>query len=143
MRLESAPRIPALNQCGASATVPGVGLEATFSGDDLLATVGPHVDMLEELRDTFAEQYPEVLTAIRGAITSQNGKLLADKAHLMKNVAGMAGGPSSRQLSMAIEDAAKAADYGRAAQLTDLLEQELAGLQQALVAFVASRPAGG
>ena len=25
-------------------------LEPTFSGDDLLATVGPHVDMLEELR---------------------------------------------------------------------------------------------
>ena len=118
---------------------PGVGLEATFSGDDLLATVGPHVDMLEELRDTFAEQYPEVLAAIRGAIASQNAKLLADKAHLMKNVAGMAGGPSSRQLSVAIEDAATASDYSRAAQLTDVLEQELTVLQQALAAFVASR----
>jgi len=121
---------------------PGVGLEATFSGDDLLATVGPHVDMLEELRDTFAEQYPQVLAAIRGAIAGQNARLLADKAHLMKNVAAMAGGPSSRQLSIAIEDAAGAGDYGRAGQLTDLLEQELAGLQQALAAFVASRPAG-
>ena len=116
-----------------------MGLDATFSGDDLLATVGPHVDMLEELRDIFAEQYPEVLTAIRGAITSQNARLLADKAHLMKNVAAMAGGPSSRQLSIAIEDAANAGDYGRAGQLADLLEQELASLQQALVAFVASR----
>jgi HPt (histidine-containing phosphotransfer) domain-containing protein len=119
-----------------------VGLEATFSGDELLATVGPHVDMLEELRDIFAEQYPEVLTAIRSAITSQNARLLADKAHLMKNVAGMAGGPSSRQLSIAVEDAANAGDFGRAAQLADLLEQELAGLQRALVAFVAARAAG-
>ncbi len=116
-----------------------MGLEATFSGDDLLAIVGAHVDMLEELRDTFAEQYPEVLAAIRGAITSQNARLLGDKAHLMKNVAGMAGGPSSRQLSIAIEDAARAGDYGRAAQLSDLLEQELTGLQQALAAFVAAR----
>jgi HPt (histidine-containing phosphotransfer) domain-containing protein len=116
-----------------------VGLEPTFSGDDLLATVGPHVDMLEELRDTFAEQYPEVLAAIRGAITARNAKLLADKAHLMKNVAAMAGGPSSRQLSIAIEDAANGGDYARAAQLTDLLEQELTALQQALAAFVASR----
>ena len=119
-----------------------MALEPTFSGDDLLATVGPHVDMLEELRDTFADQYPEVLAALRGAVTAQNAKLLADKAHLMKNVAAMAGGPSSRQLSMAIEDAAKAGDYGRAAQLIDLLEQELAGLQQALTAFVAAHPAG-
>jgi HPt (histidine-containing phosphotransfer) domain-containing protein len=116
-----------------------VGLDPTFSGDELLATVGPHVDMLEELRDTFAEQYPEVLAAIRGAIGAQNAKVLADKAHLMKNVAGMAGGPSSRQLSIAIEDAANAGDYPRASQLTDLLEQELTGLQQALVAFVESR----
>jgi len=123
--------------------VPGVILEPTFSGDDLLATVGPHVDMLEELRDTFAEEYPAVLAAIRGAVTGQQAKLLADKAHLMKNVAGMAGGPSSRQLSIAIEDAANAGDYARAGQLTDRLEQELAALQQALVAFVASQPASG
>jgi HPt (histidine-containing phosphotransfer) domain-containing protein len=116
-----------------------VGLEATFSGDDLLATVGPHVDMLEELRDTFAEEYPGVLAAIRDGIASRNGPLVADKAHLMKNVAAMAGGPSSRQLSVAIEEAVKAGDFSRAAQLTDALEQELAGLQQALVAFVASQ----
>ena len=98
--------------------------------------------MLEELRDTFAGQYPEVLAAIRGAVTAQNARLLADKAHLMKNVAAMAGGPSSRQLSIAIEDAAQAGDYGRASQLADVLEGELASLHQALIAFVASRPAG-
>jgi HPt (histidine-containing phosphotransfer) domain-containing protein len=120
-----------------------VTLEPTFSGDDLLATVGPHVDMLEELRDTFAEQYPEVLAAIRGAAAAQNARLLADKAHLMKNVAAMAGGPSSRQLSIAIEDAAKAGDYGRATQLIDLLEQELTRLQQALAAFVDAQPPPG
>jgi HPt (histidine-containing phosphotransfer) domain-containing protein len=119
-----------------------VGLEATFSGDDLLATVGPHVDMLEELRDTFAEQYPEVLAAIRAAVAARDARLLADKAHLMKNVAAMAGGRSSRQLSIAIEDAAMAGDYARAGQLAEVLEQELAGLQQALAAFVASHPAG-
>ncbi|MFI5076061.1 MAG: Hpt domain-containing protein [Vicinamibacteria bacterium] len=119
-----------------------MALEPTFSGDDLLATVGPHVDMLEELRDTFAEQYPEVLAAIRGAAAAQDARLLADKAHLMKNVAAMAGGPSSRQLSIAIEDAARAGDYGRATQLIDLLEQELAGLQQALAAFVATQCPG-
>jgi HPt (histidine-containing phosphotransfer) domain-containing protein len=122
--------------------VRGMALEPTFSGDDLLATVGPHVDMLEELRDTFAGQYPEVLAAIRGAVTARNARLLADKAHLMKNVAAMAGGPSSRQLSIAIEDAAQAGDYGRASQLADVLEGELASLHQALIAFVASRPAG-
>ena len=118
-------------------------LEPTFSGDDLLATVGPHVDMLEELRDTFADQYPEVLAALRAAAAAQNGRLLADKAHLMKNVAAMAGGPSSRQLSMALEDAAKAGDYGGATALIDRLEQELASLQQALTAFVAAHQAGG
>ncbi|HWJ55402.1 MAG TPA: Hpt domain-containing protein [Vicinamibacterales bacterium] len=118
-------------------------LEPTFSGDDLLATVGPHVDMLEELRDTFAEEYPQVLAAIRGAAAAQDARLLADKAHLMKNVAAMAGGPSSRQLSIAIEDAAKAGDYGRATALIDRLAQELAGLQQALTAFVAAYPSAG
>ena len=118
-------------------------LEPTFSGDDLLATVGPHVDLLEELRDTFAEQYPEVLAALRGAAAAQNARLLADKAHLMKNVAAMAGGPSSRQLSVAIEEAAKASEYGRATELIDRLEQELAGLQQALAAFVAAQPPPG
>ncbi|MEO5822267.1 MAG: Hpt domain-containing protein [Vicinamibacteraceae bacterium] len=117
-----------------------MGLDPSFSGDELLATVGPHVDMLEELRDTFAEEYPAVLAAIRGAVAAQNAKLLADKAHLMKNVAAMAGGPSSRQLSVAIEDAATAGEFVRAGQLADLLEQELAALQQALVAFVASQP---
>ena len=120
-----------------------MALDPTFSGDDLLATVGPHIDMLEELRDTFAEQYPEVLAAIRGAVASQNARLLADKAHLMKNVAAMAGGPSSRQLSTAIEAAADAGDYGRASQLTDVLEQELAALNKALAAFVAANPASG
>lgn len=119
-----------------------MGLDPTFSGDQLLATVGPHLDMLEELRDTFAEEYPGVLAAIRDGVVGRNGKLVADKAHLMKNVAAMAGGPSSRQLSMAIEDAATAGDFGRASQLTDLLEQELTGLQQALAAFVASHGAG-
>ena len=120
-----------------------MALDPTFSGEELLATVGPHVDMLEELRDTFAEEYPGVLAAIRDGIASGNGKLVADKAHLMKNVAGMAGGPSSRQLSVVIEEAANAGDFGRAAQLTDVLEQELAGLQRALVAFVAAQPPDG
>ena len=87
------------------------------------------------------EQYPGVLAAIRDGIASRNGKLVADKAHLMKNVAAMAGGPSSRQVSIAIEDAAAAGDFGRAAQLADLLEQELTGLQQALAAFVESHGA--
>ena len=116
-------------------------LEPTFSGDDLLATVGPHVDMLEELRDTFAEEYPAVLAALRSAAAAQNAKLLADKAHLMKNVAAMAGGPSSRQLSIDIEDAAKAGDYATANSLIERLEQELAALREALVAFVASHSA--
>src|SRR4051812_33065436 len=132
-----------LLQARAGHRVADVTLEPTFSGDDLLATVGPHVDMLEELRDTFAAEYPEVLAAIRGAAAAQDARLLADKAHLMKNVAAMAGGPSSRQLSIAIEDAAKTGDYGGATALIDRLEQELAGLQQALTAFVASHPAGG
>jgi HPt (histidine-containing phosphotransfer) domain-containing protein len=121
-----------------------VTLEPTFSGDDLLATVGPHVDMLEELRDTFAEQYPQVLAALRAAAAAQDARLLADKAHLMKNVAAMAGGPSSRQLSIEIEDAAKAGDYGDATTLIDRLEQELAALREALAAFVAGHlPADG
>ena len=134
---------PGLLQARAGHRVAGVILEPTFSGDDLLATVGPHVDMLEELRDTFAEEYPLVLAAIRGAAAAQDARLLADKAHLMKNVAAMAGGPSSRQLSMALEDAAKAGDYGGATALIDRLEQELASLQQALTAFVAAHQAGG
>jgi HPt (histidine-containing phosphotransfer) domain-containing protein len=116
-----------------------VGLDATFNGDELLATVGPHVDMLEELRDTFAEEYPGVLASIRDGIATRNGRLVADKAHLMKNVAAMAGGPSSRQLSVAIEHAANAGDFARAGQLADLLADELTSLQQALAAFVASR----
>ena len=119
-----------------------MALEPTFSGDDLLATVGPHVDMLEELRDTFAEQYPEVLAAIRGAAAAQDARLLADKAHLMKNVAAMAGGPSSRQLSMAIEDAARAGDYGGPPSSPMCWRGELAGLQQALAAFVATQNPG-
>jgi HPt (histidine-containing phosphotransfer) domain-containing protein len=119
-----------------------MALPPTFSGDDLLATVGPHVDMLEELRDTFAEHYPEVLAAIRGAAAARDARLLADKAHLMKNVAAMAGGPSSRQLSVAIEEAAKAGDFGAAAPLIDRLEQELAALRAALAAFVATQGPG-
>ena len=133
---------PGLLQARAGHRVADVTLEPTFSGDDLLATVGPHVDMLEELRDTFAEEYPQVLAAIRGAAAAQDARLLADKAHLMKNVAAMAGGPSSRQLSIAIEDAANAGDYGTADQLIDRLEQELASLHEALVAFVASHAGG-
>src|SRR4029079_371514 len=132
-----------LLQARAGHRVADVTLVPTFSGDDLLATVGPHLDMLEELRATFAEESPQVLAAIRGAAAAQDARLLADKAHLMKNVAAMAGGPSSRQLSMAIEDAAKAGDYGRATALIDRLEQELAGLQQALTAFVVAHQAGG
>ena len=116
-----------------------MGLDATFSSDQLLATVGPHLDMLEELRDAFAEQSPGVLAAIRDGIATGNGRVVADKAHLMKNVAAMAGGPSSRQLSTAIEDAANAGDFARASQLADLLAGELTALQQALAAFVASR----
>lgn len=116
-----------------------MGLEPTFSGDQLLATVGPYVDMLEELRDTFAGQYPGVLAAIRDGIAQGNARVVADQAHLMKNVAAMAGGPSSRQLSTAIEDAADAGDFARAGQLADLLADELAALQQALASFVASR----
>ena len=120
-----------------------MALEPTFSGDDLLATVGPHVDMLEELRDTFAEQYPEVLAAIRGAAAAQDARLLADKAHLMKNVAAMAGGPSSRQLSIAIEDAAQGRRLRRAAQLDRMCWRgELAALEQALAAFVATQCPG-
>jgi HPt (histidine-containing phosphotransfer) domain-containing protein len=118
-------------------------LRETFSGTELLATVGPHVDMLEELRDTFAEQYPEVLAAIRAAAAARNARLLADKAHLMKNVASMAGGPSSRELSVQIEDAAKAGDFAKAAALSDKLALELAGLQKALAAFVAKHNAAG
>ena len=58
-------RVAGLPRPRAGHRVADVTLEPTFSGDDLLATVGPHVDMLEELRDTFAEQYPEVLAALR------------------------------------------------------------------------------
>jgi HPt (histidine-containing phosphotransfer) domain-containing protein len=111
----------------------------TFSGKELLATVGPHVDMLEELRDTFAEQYPEVLASMRGAAAAKNARLLADKAHLMKNVASMAGGPSCRELSTQIEDAAKTGDFTGASLLVERLASELGGLQKALAAFVATQ----
>ena len=114
-------------------------LGETFSGKELLATVGPHVDMLEELRDTFAEEYPAVLAAIREAAAAKNARLLADKAHLMKNVAAMAGGPSCRELSAQIEEAARAGDFSKAALMTDRLASELAGLEKALVAFVATQ----
>ena len=141
--LESTRLAVACAAGGGARRVRGMALEPTFSGDNLLATVGPHVDMLEELRDTFAEQYPEVLAAIRGAAAAQNARLLADKAHLMKNVAAMAGGPSSRQLSIAHRGRRQCWRLRSGGPARRRAERtSCAALQQALAAFVATLVAG-
>jgi HPt (histidine-containing phosphotransfer) domain-containing protein len=93
----------------------------TFDLGELLARVGNDRELLHDLLTIFKEEFPRYLQALREAVHSGDGKLVAAAAHGLKGML----------LNMAAGQAAAAA--GRLEQLG--CSGEASGFQEAFLAF--------
>lgn len=93
----------------------------TFNQGELLARVDNDRELLHNLLTIFKEEFPRLLKALRQAVESGDGKLVAVAAHTLKGML----------LNLAASQAAAA--VGRLEQLGR--SGETAGFQDALAAF--------
>jgi CheY-like chemotaxis protein/anti-sigma regulatory factor (Ser/Thr protein kinase) len=106
-------------------------LGSLVSRDAITKVTGGNPVLLARLRDAFARQTPEILDAIRDALTRGDADALARHAHKLKGSVSYFEGRAS-ELATEIESAAKAGELTVAARLLPELESALDAVSAAL-----------
>ena len=107
-------------------------IENVTHREKLVEVVGGNMALLARVRDAFARQTPELLSAMRDAIVRGDGEALAASAHKLKGSMSYFPGDRGAAIAREIEDAARAADFTRAAGLLPDLERAVGDLERAL-----------
>jgi signal transduction histidine kinase/ActR/RegA family two-component response regulator len=101
--------------------------------DTLLDIVDGNVRLLARVSEAFALQTPPLVDAMREAIVVRNAPALFDAAHKLKGSVSHFG-TAATVLASDIEDAARAGDVAKAAELMPRLSEALADLERRLSA---------
>ncbi|HVE72322.1 MAG TPA: ATP-binding protein [Thermoanaerobaculia bacterium] len=107
-------------------------IEKVLRRDAIADVVGGNMALLARVRDAFTRQTPELLDGIRDAIGRRDGDALARHAHKLKGSMSYFPGERGADIAREIEQAARAADFIRAAGLVPDLEQAIGELERAL-----------
>jgi HPt (histidine-containing phosphotransfer) domain-containing protein len=107
--------------------------------DNLLESVGGDREFLGELIDTFFEDTPGQLAAIRQALGAGDAEALRRAAHSLKSNSANFGAAALAELCQALEELGKAGSFVGAAGLAAQIE---AGYEEARRALEAVRAAG-
>ena len=107
-------------------------IEKVTQRSAIAEVVGGNMALLARVRDAFAKQTPELLSGIREAIARRDADALAAHAHKLKGSMSYFPGERGAGIAREIEQAARAADFVRAAGLLPELEQAVGDLERAL-----------
>ena len=99
---------------------------------EIRALNGPDDDVLAEVLRLFLADVPQQLSTLRAALGARDGEAIRQVAHRLK---GTASGIGARQMAAvcgAVEAAARQGALDRAAQSAATLDDEIAGVRDAL-----------
>lgn len=100
--------------------------------DALIELVDEDFELLEALVDTFLEECPEYLDAIRAAVTERDAEALQSEAHRLKGAVGNLRAKPASEAVQRLEQVGESGDFEEAQEALDDLEREIERLQTAL-----------
>ena len=116
----------------ASASTPS---GVVFDQQATLARVQGDREMLQEVVQLFCAETPELLAAIRAAITRSDIQALQRAAHALKGTVRSFGAQAAGDAALRLEMMGRDGDLTDAALACAVLEQEVANLERALAVF--------
>jgi HPt (histidine-containing phosphotransfer) domain-containing protein len=103
--------------------------------------IGDDPELLQELIAIFCDTSPALLQKIRVAVTETNGPALRDAAHALKGSVSNFAATRAYEASGRLEVMGETQVFTDAGSACDLLEQEMAALNSALLSRVPPREA--
>ena len=100
-----------------------------------LARVDSDEELFREIAGVFLDTYPELLSNIQNAITSDDAQALERSAHALKGTVGNFNAASAYEASLALEKLGRAGNLEQAGQAYATLEVETERLCRALAEF--------
>jgi CheY-like chemotaxis protein len=100
--------------------------------ESIADAVGGNAALLTRVRAAFAKQTPEIMNAIRAALSSSDAQALARHAHKLKGSLSYFPGERGSEIAREMEQAAKSGELSRASDMLDDLERAVAELGELL-----------
>lgn len=100
-----------------------------------LARVNSDEELFREIAGVFLDAYPELLSNIQDAITSDDAQALERSAHALKGTVGNFNAASAYEASLRLEKLGRAGDMVQASEAYATLEAEIERLCKALAEF--------
>jgi CheY-like chemotaxis protein len=119
--------------------VPEARAEATASAINrsaALEVAGGDVQLLKKLAESFLHDCPGLLSAVRAAVTTGDGKALHRAAHTLKGAVNMFGAQAAWDQAQRLEQLGRDGDFARATEALADLEREIERVVQELSALV-------
>lgn len=102
----------------------------------LLDRVGGDEDLLQEITNIFLEEYPALLTEIRGAVAGGNAKALESAAHSLKGAVANFGATAATQAALELELIGRRGTMAQAPSALATLEECFEALKPSLLALI-------
>jgi PAS domain S-box-containing protein len=130
---------PAPKAAATADAVPGPADEGetVFDEAGLVARVMGDLDLARIVAETFLDEAPGLIAAVRAGLSAGDAEAVRRDAHAIKGASANVGGDAMRLVAQAIERSADAGDLAAAAARLPDLESAFARLQDAMHAFAA------
>lgn len=116
----------------------------TFILKNLRDLAGPETPgFVAELADTYLNDLPQRLEAIRAAVNGRNAGALTQAAHALKGSSGNIGARRIQKLCLLLEEAGRSGSLQETTELLPALEEETNLARAALESLAKSAPPGG
>ena len=103
---------------------------------ELMERIDNDLEFLADALELYNEDYPELISQMRSALSRQDSGALADAAHTFKGLLGNFAAHPAIEVALKLEVMAKQGDLSGAGQALTALENESNRLQEALEAIV-------
>lgn len=112
--------------------VPAGRQEAIMNWDEALAYVEGDRELLGEMATLFLDIGPDLLSAVREAITRHDANSLEKAAHSLKSSVGVFGAHTAQEAALDLEKIGRGGDLARAEEVYRLLDNSIQQLWPAL-----------
>ena len=103
--------------------------------DALIKLLDGNPDLVVTIVDSFLDDCPEYMDAIRGAVEEENGEVLEREAHGLKGAAGSLRAEPASEAAQVLEEIGRSGDFAEAGPALEALEDEIDRLSAALRAL--------
>ena len=103
--------------------------------DALIALLDGDPDLIMMIIDSFLNNCPDYMVAIRGAVEEKDAERLTREAHSLKGAAGSLRAEPAREAARALEEMGRSDDFTEAEAALETLEDEIGRLKTALRAL--------